>query len=254
MSDLISSALKTQEYFLWALSKEIFEEKGVTAYFPGIPEPNLNFAMQTGDIEGDLEEILHQVETFYKERGLPWFWQLNPARDQSNLKTTLHKCGYEITERYSTFVGFIDPFSLQENEQNITIKEVGDGQLSDWILPQQEAFQTTEDCAHDYLKAHIRALQKNATFHHFVAYADGKPVSASTLSLSAYGARLDDLGTRPAYQRKGIGLAMVRHQMKVAKDLGYEWVCLDTSEQGAFLCQSMGFQELCQNEVYGRVF
>jgi ribosomal protein S18 acetylase RimI-like enzyme len=252
MPDLISSVHKTQEYFLWALSKETFETHGVTAYAPDIAEPNLNFAMQTGEIDGGLEEILQKVEAFYKAQALPWLWQLNSSRDQSDLKEMLSKHGYQVREKYSTFIGFIDHFSLQENTQSVIIKEVEEAQLSDWLLPLQEAFQSTEGSAHVYLEAHIRALHKEANFHHFVAYAGDEAVSASTLSLSSHGARLDDLGTKPAYQRKGIGSAMTRHLMKVAKNLGYEWICLDASEEGALLYKSMGFQELCQNEMYGK--
>ena len=249
---LIYSSHKTQEYLLRGLSKEIFEDRGITAYAPDISEPNLNFAMQTNKIEGDLEDLLHKVETFYKARDLPWFWQLNSSRDQSFLKKTLHKCGYRVIEKYSTFIGSLEQVSLQTNLKNVTIKEVREELLSDWILPLREAFQSTEAHAQDYLKAHIRALHKKTNLHHFVAYIEGTPVSAGTLSLSSYGARLDDLGTNPSHQRKGIGSAMVLYQMKVAKNWGYERVYLDASQQGTLLYQSIGFQELCQNELYGK--
>lgn len=136
--------------------------------------------------------------------------------------------------------------------KNIVIKEAEELQLSDWILPLQEAFESTKESASVYLEAHIHALHKGANFQHFVASAGDEPVSASTLSLSSHGARLDDLGIKPAYQRKGIGSAITLHLMKVAKNLSYEWICLDASEEGALLYKSMGFQELCQNEMYGK--
>lgn len=252
MKTLIHNVHKTQEYFPMSLSKEIFEEQGVMAYAPGLRDPNLNFAMQTGKLEGDFEALLCKVETFYETLDMPWFWQLNPSRDQIDLKETLHKCGYKVAENYSTFIGFIDHFSPEEFLKDFTIKEVGEEKLSDWILPLQEAFQGTEESAHLYREAHIRALRKHATFRHFVSYVDEEPVSAGTLSLSVDGARLDDLGTKHAYQRRGFGKAMALYRMKVAKELGYGWVCLDASDQGALLYKSLGFQEVCQNQLYGK--
>ncbi len=250
MELLVANIHKTQEYFLWALSKDIFEERGVTAYTPELRDPNLNFAMQTGKIDGDFEELIYKVEVFYETLDMPWFWQLNPSRDQTELKETLHKCGFKAAESYSTFIGFLDHFSSEEFLKECTIQEVGEEKLIDWMIPLQEAFQGTEESANLYREAHIRALHKHANIHHFVSYVGTEPFCAGTLSLSPYGARLDDLGTKHAYQRQGFGKAMTLYQMKVAKDLGYEWVCLDASDQGTLLYKSLGFQELCQNQVY----
>ncbi|MBY0293431.1 MAG: GNAT family N-acetyltransferase, partial [Alphaproteobacteria bacterium] len=251
MDDLIQAAHKTQEYFLWALSKEIFDDRGVTAFAPGINEPNLNFAMQTGDFGNDIEKILSLVEEFYEARHIPWSWVINPSRDQENLKTVLKKRGYTLISNYPIFVGFLEDVFLNDPLKTFTIQEIGEEQLLEWIAPLQEAFQGTKVNAHLYLEAHHLALKKKANFRHFVTYVKGKPVSAATLSLSSYGARLDDLGTTHAYQRKGFGRAMTLYAMKIAKELGYEWVCLEASDQGALLYESMGFKELYRNEIYG---
>ncbi|MBY0501746.1 MAG: GNAT family N-acetyltransferase [Alphaproteobacteria bacterium] len=225
----------------------------MTAYAPGLKEPNLNFALQTGELQGNFEDILQKVDTFYKPWEIGWYWLLNPSRDQKNIKKSLHKCGYSVAETYSTFIGFLDYISSEEFLKNYTIKEVEEEELLEWTRPLQEAFQGTEESTNLYKNAHVRALHKQANFRHFVAYVGREPVSAATLSLSSYGARLDDLGTKPAFQRQGFGKALVLYQMEIAKDLGYEWVCLDASDQGGLLYKALGFQELCQNQFYKKV-
>ncbi|OJW47935.1 MAG: hypothetical protein BGO67_08680 [Alphaproteobacteria bacterium 41-28] len=92
----IQSIHKTQEYFLMALSKEIYEKKGITAFAPGMSDPNLNFAMQTGDKDGDLEIIIQDVEKFYGGLHLSWGWMISPSRDQTDLKAALEKRGTNL--------------------------------------------------------------------------------------------------------------------------------------------------------------
>lgn len=250
MTDLIANVHKTQEYFLWALSKDICKDRGVTAYAPGLKEPNLNFAMQTGELDGNFEDILRKVDAFYKTLEIGWYWMLNPSRDQENIKKILHRCGYKIAENYSIFSGFVDAFPSEGFLKDLTIQEVREEKLLDWAIPLQDAFQGTEKSIKLYRKAHMCALHKHANFRHFVAYVGSEPVSAATLSLSSYGARLDDLGTKRIYQRRGFAKAMILYCIKRAKDLRYEWVCLDASDQGALLYKALGFQELCQNQFY----
>lgn len=235
-----------------ALSKETFEEKGVAAFAPNIPDPNLNFAMQTGDFADDLEATIPAVETFYQRFCLPWEWTVNSAMGQETLEEALKMREYELMLSAPVLVKSLEDSLPEDDLKGFDIKEVGEEKLSDWILPLKEAFHATEENALLYQEAHLRALQKKANFHHFVAYADGIPVSAATLSLSSYGARLDDLGTLFAYQRKGFGTALSLCIMKRAKDLGYDWVCLESSDDGAPLYKTMGFKELYRNKIYGK--
>jgi ribosomal protein S18 acetylase RimI-like enzyme len=250
VSLLIHDVHKTQEYFLKSLSQETLETRGITAFAIGNMEPNLNWALQTDDFEDNLETTIHAVETFYETLGYSWRWVMNPTMNQEKLLETLRKRGYGLAYTAPVLGGSLEEPLHSNTRLDFDIREVGADKLVDWILPLKEAFQATEEDALLYQNAHLRALKKGAAFRPFVAYADGLPVSASTLSLSPSGARLDDLGTHTAYQRKGYGAAMALHRMKIAKDLGYDWICLEASEQGALLYRQMGFQELYRLKVY----
>jgi GNAT superfamily N-acetyltransferase len=250
MNILIQSVHKTQEYFLEALSKEIMEENGVTAFAPGTTDPNLNFAMQTDELKGDIEKIVLDIEKFYERLHLPWRWMMNPSRDQTALKEVLKKRGYVLSYAAHVLVGVLEDSMPKNSLKDFDIKEVGEKKLSDWILPLKEAFQATEENALLYQEVHLRALQKKADFRHFVAYVDHVPAAAATLSLSPYGARLDDLGTVSAHQRKGFGTALAHRRMEIAKELGYSWICLEASDQGALLYKRMGFKMLYRNVIY----
>lgn len=247
---LIFKAHKTQEYFLRALSKEIFEEDGITAFAPNIPDPNLNLAMQTEEQVDLSDKTIQVVERFYQQFDLPWGWALSSAMSQQSLEVALKRQDYELLTATPVLVRFLEDFLPDDRLKYFNIKEVEQEKLSDWIAPLQEAFQATEQNAFLYQEAHIHALHQRADFHHFVAYADGIPVSAATLSLSPYGARLDDLGTLPAYQRKGFGTGLILYIMKRAKDCGYQGLFLETSDGGASLYKTLGFNELYRNKIY----
>ncbi len=252
MSDLIQNVHKTEEYFLWALSKEIWEDRGVMAFAPAIRSPNLNFALQTGDFEGDLKGIIQDVEMFYERLHLPWGWIINPIRDQSDLKIIFERHGYALISNNPVFVRSLEDSFSENVLKNFDVREVTEGKISEWILPLKEAFESTETDALLYLETHLRALKKKANFRHFVLYIEGEPVSAATLSYSKYGARLDDLGTKPAWHRQGLGKAVTVYAMKFAKQLGYPWICLEASDQGTFLYEGLGFKALYRNEIYGK--
>lgn len=252
MSNLIENVHKTQEYFLNALSKETFEEKGVAAFtlHMSAPHLNLNWAMQTGKLEGDLERIIQSVESFYQRLGLSWRWMINPSMDQENLKEALKQRGYVLAYSAPILIGSLKDSLPNHNTEDFHIEEVGEEKLSDWMIPLKESYGATAEDALRYQEAHARALQKKANFHHFVAYVEGKPAASGTLSLSPYGARLDDLGILPAYQKKGFGKAMAIYRMNRAKKLGYQWICLEASDQGVHLYKQMGFKELYTIKVY----
>jgi len=252
MQDLISNVHKTQEYFLWALSQEVLELNGVTAFASDMKSPNLNFALQKGKIKGNADLCVDAIERFFERFQLPWSWIINPAEDQTLLKQYLEKKGFSMVSNYPVMAYKFDSPFPEQNLKDVLVKELVPAQLSEWIHPLKEAFQATNEDALHYQEAHQRALEKKANFRHFAAYAEGEPVSAATLSLSSYGARLDDLGTKPSFQRKGFARAVTLHAMKVAHELGYPWICLEASDEGIPLYTKIGFKELYRNEVYGK--
>ena len=143
MNNLIYNVHKTQEYFLRALSKEIFEEQGITAFSVGNMDPNLNWSLQTGNFEDDIETTIHGVETFYQHHNLSWRWMMNPAIAQEDLKNALRKRGYGLAFMAPVLVGSLEAPSPVNLLQDVDIQEVKEEKLSDWLLPLKKAFQAT---------------------------------------------------------------------------------------------------------------
>lgn len=131
------------------------------------------------------------------------------------------------------------------------IREVND-QLSLWAEPLEAAFPAGEDdeevpdfsIVSDYISYHQRAMANGTELHHAVLLCQGKPVSCITLSLSEYGARIDDLGTVPAYQGNGYATLLLDYALTLCRTRGIRDCYLEASSEGLSLYQKLGFRTL----------
>ena len=131
------------------------------------------------------------------------------------------------------------------------IREVND-QLSLWAEPLEAAFPAGEDdeevpdfsIVSDYISYHQRAMANGTELHHAVLLCQGKPVSCITLSLSEYGARIDDLGTVPAYQGNGHTTLLLDYALTLCRTRGIRDCYLEASSEGLSLYQKLGFRTL----------
>lgn len=132
------------------------------------------------------------------------------------------------------------------------IREVND-QLSLWAEPLEAAFPAGEDdgeettdfsIVSDYISYHQRAMANGTELHHAVLLCQGKPVSCITLSLSEYGARIDDLGTVPAHQGNGYASLLLDHALTLCRKRGVRNCYLEASSEGLSLYRKLGFRIL----------
>ncbi|MEY1424120.1 GNAT family N-acetyltransferase [Morganella morganii] len=132
------------------------------------------------------------------------------------------------------------------------IREVND-QLSLWAEPLDAAFPAGDDdggetvpfsIISDYISYHQRAMANGTELHHAVLLCQGKPVSCITLSLSEYGARIDDLGTVPAYQGNGYATLLLDYALTLCRKRGIRDCYLEASSEGLSLYQKLGFRTL----------
>ncbi|EPU0814234.1 GNAT family N-acetyltransferase [Morganella morganii] len=132
------------------------------------------------------------------------------------------------------------------------IREVN-AQLALWAEPLEAAFPADEEDGEetaqfsiisDYISYHQRAMANGTELHHTVLLCDGKPVSCITLSLSEYGARIDDLGTMPAHQGNGYATLLLDHALTLCRKRGLRDCYLEASSEGLSLYQKLGFRTL----------
>jgi len=89
-------------------------------------------------------------------------------------------------------------------------------------------------------------LDASSPLRHYLASVDGEPVGTSSIFFGAGVAGIYDVSTLPAHRRKGIGAAITRSAMTIAREDGYRMAILHSSALGNRVYQSLGFKECCR--------
>jgi ribosomal protein S18 acetylase RimI-like enzyme len=240
------------QFFFSSLAKETYKQDGIKAWYSGINHKGINIAYAANMDHPVLSKNVKEVIEFFRKFDAPWTWVVTPFTQQSNLEKVLESHSLKLLDTAYTMVHKLENLNLR-TLQNYHIKEVTDIEgMTDWALCLNEAFGTEEKNDMDYRDVNIKIPYggKHA-FHHFVGYLDDEPIAAGTLSVSKYGTRIDNIGTKTDYLRKGFGSMITLHLMHEAKRLGYKFCCLDASSEGLQMYKKLGFIECYESKIYG---
>lgn len=240
----------TAEVFFKSIAVDIYQDAGILCVVTGIDNNFLNAVLHVNVGEDQLEERIYTARNFFSSHQVPWTWCVNPLDQPGNIGYLLKSHGFVGLESAPVMVCDLKNYS--PTKSRLSIKEVFSlHDFQDWGKSLLEGFQSTaENCA-QFVALNQNLRSKEADFYHFVAYHENEPVSSVTLSVSSYGARIDNLATRTAFLRQGFGAEMVRCAMTKAKNLGYSWCCLESSRKGVPLYQQLGFREIYRVKTYG---
>lgn len=115
------------------------------------------------------------------------------------------------------------------------------------------AFESTIEICRVYAGTHENALKRNINLRHFSLYKQEQPISSITLLMCDNTiARIDDVGTLPAFQGKGYASALMRYVLLEAQKLGARHCFLESSDSGLGVYQKLGFETLFKNNIYSR--
>ena len=167
----------------------------------------------------------------------------------------LSAMGYPQKRKSVSMVVGLDRFATDQTgsfDSEAMIKS-NDNQLNDWMMPLMGAFESTIEICRVYAGTHENALKRNINLRHFSLYKQEKPIASITLSMHDNTiARIDDVGTLPAFQGKGYASALLRYVLSEAKKLGAHHCFLESSDSGLGVYQKLGFEPLFKNNIYSR--
>lgn len=166
--------------------------------------------------------------------------------------------GYEAAGETSAMQLHLDEWQLSlVLPQECEVREVND-QLTLWATPLEAAFPTDDGAGDmpdfsiisDYISYHQHAMEKGTELHHFVLMYNNEPVSCMTLSILNNAARIDDLGTIPAYQGKGFASLLLVNALALCRTRGVSDCYLEASSEGLGLYKKHGFRTLFEYCFY----
>ncbi len=218
-----------QDYFLSSISQDILRIGKNCAYYTGMEEPHLNPAV--------IEDIgvMEIFEEFYAQKSSPWvIISDNFKHPNFHLHDKSKAMGIKLQGK------FITP--------NDKIIKFMNDHLTKWAIPLTQAFGGTPESSLKYAAIH----QKAQNFYHFTSYENHLPVASITLSIQGKTGRIDDVGTIPAYTRRGHATALMQHALNYAYDLGVTHCFLGASSEGAPVYERLGFEILFEIAEFER--
>lgn len=252
MHTMIDLFKKTEKVFWEAVSCTAFRGSTFAAYSTGVESLYLNPVIQEAPLQvHKIDETIEEICSFYDPHSLPWIWIFQEDFLTKDFEETLEERGLELIDESVTMALCLDSNDFDHAKQGFVIEECRIN-LKDWGKC-MEAFDSDEVTIRQYILAHQRQKTESSCLRHFVGYDQGIPVSSATLSFSQYGTRLDDIATRPSYQRQGYASAMIAHVLRQAKSLGAKHCFLESSSDGLELYKRIGFKPIFTNKVYGFV-
>jgi GNAT superfamily N-acetyltransferase len=246
---LIRLFYKAEDYFFRSISEKSLDLKSqATGYYTGIPSDNFNLLIIKEKIP-DIENILASTTVFFKENPAPWSIVIEEDLLTEVTENNIKRYGFSYSDVSVAMFLDIETHDLLPNMPNLIIADVNN-KLDHWAQPLLHAFESTIEITNQYRDVHLNALKTAKNFYHFSCYQDEIPVASLTLTINKGMARIDDVGTLPFYQNKGIATYLIHYAIGEAKRLGVTYCFLEASASGLSVYQKIGFQPLFKNRIY----
>ncbi len=244
-----STANHWQFYNLYARQPEVkaHEHGGMAWIASQLPVTYLNQVMITNMSDDEAEAQIATMIDYYRVRGVAQFvWRAWPSVQPVDLGERLLAHGF-TTRPPAPSMG-ADLHQLPPSwptTTGVSIARVKDSaSLTSWAGVVRGVYDTSEAFA-DFL---IRAFSgevgnPNAAVRHYVAWVEGQAVACATLFLGAGVAGIYRVATLTQWRGRGIGGAVVLAALREARDVGYCFAMLRSSEMAHHLYQQLGFRD-----------
>jgi GNAT superfamily N-acetyltransferase len=219
----------------------------------GIPSADLNWAWNEKPLMiEDIAEV-SSIKNHYRQLDLPFWWWVYPCGKSPLAKETLQDAGFSfltaipcLAVDLSTFIPDVG------NSTDIAVSLVRN--IKDLSLWEETSFTgfTMDNPSQKQYHNFVASFDISSTSPQklFLAYTDEKPVATALLFFHKNTAGIYFVSTLSAYRRKGIGLAITRAAMQYAKQAGFKYCILQSSDSGLNVYKQAGFKEYCNADIY----
>ncbi len=202
---------------------------------------------------GEARRRIAAVVTQARYRNVPVIWRVGPDSAPDNLGQRLEEGGFVFADHSAAMAMDLTRLDAGEDiAEHVAIEPVRDeATLRAWNSVAIEGFGFPAFVEEPGYQMH-RAIGTDADkpHQHFLARIDGEPVGMATLLTLSGVATLQNLATRVAARRRGIGTALTRHVMREGRKRGFTTGVLQASAMGHGLYRTIGFREVGQLSSY----
>lgn len=220
----------------------------LVAFTTGVQASGLNPAM-VKEVNHGLYESLNACQVYYEKNHVPWALVVPDYLLTKPIEHEIQSLGFFLEGIGVAMV--IVPDSVQFPSQSSPLHyRLMQDDLDTWSISLIYGFESTPEVTAVYTHRHQLALNNTKLLYHFSGFLDDTVVCSLTLSLCGNYARIDDLATMPAYQKRGFGSALIYEALKYAKELNVSYCFLEASKKGLGLYKRIGFKDIFSNHYY----
>lgn len=225
---------------------------GVAGVITDVPMPFFNGIGETR-FASDVDERVERTIDIYRARSRSFRWWVPPSTEPRDLVATLRAHGLRHVWDSAGMAADLTNLTLRQPQgQAFTIRRVTDRPaLTQWGDILGEVFAMLPADAAIWVDAyHHLGFGSRSGWTQFVAYLDGQPVATSSLLLRGALAGIYHVGTLEEARGRGIGAAITLEAMRLAREAGATTAVLQSSEMGAGVYRSIGFEHYCDLTLY----
>ena len=218
-----------------------------------LPSDTFNICVIKNGKSTKKENILKENTDYFNKKSYPaavWIWDDNSASEEK-----IAENGFGLSEKETGMYIKSEkiPEKYQELEHFIIKRVTSDREMEDFSKVISSIFGATEE-AH-YVNEEYGILKKEKIYNSpdmvfYVGYYNKEPVSCGTVYKTAESTGIYDVAVKESHRKKGLGSAMFAYLMTEAKKNGTEYCILQASSDGAGIYRKMGFDEVCNIDIY----
>jgi GNAT superfamily N-acetyltransferase len=234
------------EHLATAPVAETLRRPGLLAVATAVASNTENGVVCSGLEETSADSAIEDVVGWFRARRLPASWLCDDDVEPADLRERLvrHGCRPErdAVEMGSTLVAGDD--ERVGRPPGVAIARVGDPRRLDAWLEVASACELAADDEDRRARRRLYlslGLERDRLLRHYVASRGRTPVGLASLFLAGETAMLEHVTVVPDERRRGIGRALARARLVVARRAGCRYAVLAPSPEGAALYGSLGF-------------
>jgi ribosomal protein S18 acetylase RimI-like enzyme len=197
-------------------------------------------------------EVIHQLKNLFQAGGVRrWTWWVGQPACPQDWFELLAEAGFRYEHDTPGMAVRLDELADQSLEvPGLTIRTVTDlPELQTWCEVFVAGYGLPLEWAGPFY-ALMAGIGPDWPGYNYLGYLNGQPAAASSLFLAEGVAGIYNVTTLPQARRKGIGAAMTVTPLVEARRMGYRAGILQSSEAGFSVYRRLGFEQLCEVEVF----
>ncbi len=230
---------------------EVHEDRGVTWFATGLPDPLFNGVMTARLAPAEVGRRVDDLLAEFRKRGLPLEWTVGSSTVPPDLGSHLRAKGLTHVLMVPGMAVDLRKLPGETLPRDLTIGRVENrGDLEAFLRVFAATFEIDEALLPRLVTIRMGLPSNRESSIALLGRLDGRPVASAEVFLSAGVAGLYSVGTLPAVRGRGLGRAMTIAALGKARDRGYRVGALQGTEMGVPVYRRLGFREYSRFEIY----